>query len=32
SDVRSWAKRAGHELVSVENDGSVFRFLIRRKA
>jgi tRNA 2-thiouridine synthesizing protein A len=32
SDVRSWAKRTGHELVSVEKEGGTFRFLIRRKA
>lgn len=31
SDIRSLAKRAGHELLSVGNDGGVFRFLIRRK-
>ena len=32
SDVRSWARRTGHELLSVEKAGSAFRFLIRRKA
>ena len=32
SDVRSWAKRTGHELLSVEENGGTFRFLIRRKA
>ena len=32
SDIKSWAKRTGHELLSVENDGGTFRFLIRRKA
>jgi TusA-related sulfurtransferase len=32
SDIASWAKRSGHELISTEeNDGS-FRFLIRRTA
>lgn len=30
SDVRSWARRTGHELISVEEDGGVYRFLIRR--
>lgn len=30
SDVRSWAKRTGHELLSVDRDGGTFRFLIRR--
>jgi TusA-related sulfurtransferase len=32
SDIRSWAKRTGHELISVENEGGTLRFLIRRKA
>jgi tRNA 2-thiouridine synthesizing protein A len=32
SDIKSWAKRTGHELVSIEKDGSTIRFLIRRKA
>lgn len=32
SDIRSWAKRAGHELLSVEKVGDGFRFLIRRSA
>jgi tRNA 2-thiouridine synthesizing protein A len=29
-DIKSWTKRTGHELISIENDGGVFRFLIRR--
>ena len=32
SDIRSWAKRAGHELLSAEKVGDGFRFLIRRSA
>lgn len=32
SDIRSWAKHAGHELVLVERRGNGFRFLIRRKS
>jgi TusA-related sulfurtransferase len=32
SDIRSWAKHAGHELLSVEKVDGGFRFLIRRKA
>lgn len=32
SDIRSWAKRTGHELLSVEKVGDGFRFLIRRSA
>lgn len=31
SDIRSWAKHAGHELLSSEKTESGFRFLIRRK-
>ncbi|MFH1864902.1 MAG: sulfurtransferase TusA family protein [Candidatus Eisenbacteria bacterium] len=31
-DVKSWTKRTGHELISYEKDGDVFRFLIRRAA
>ena len=31
-DITSWAKRTGHELVSVEEKGGVFRFLIRRRS
>jgi tRNA 2-thiouridine synthesizing protein A len=31
-DIASWAKRTGHELVSVEEKDGVFRFLIRRTA
>jgi TusA-related sulfurtransferase len=30
SDIRSWAKHAGHELLSVERRDGGFRFLIRR--
>lgn len=31
-DIKSWTKRTGHELISIEEDGGVFRFLIRRTA
>lgn len=31
SDIRSWAKHAGHELVSAERTDGGFRFLIRRR-
>ena len=31
SDIRSWAKHAGQELLSVEKTSNGFRFLIRRK-
>ncbi|MCK4410385.1 MAG: sulfurtransferase TusA family protein [Candidatus Eisenbacteria sp.] len=30
SDIKSWTKRTGHELISTEEDEGVFRFLIRR--
>ena len=32
SDIRSWAKHAGQELISVEKRDGGFRFLIRRKS
>ena len=32
SDITSWAKHTGHELISVEKTGNGFRFLIRRTA
>ena len=31
-DMASWTKRTGHELISVEEEDGVFRFLIRRTA
>ena len=30
SDIRSWAKHAGHEVLSVEASNGGLRFLIRR--
>ena len=30
SDMRSWAKHSGHEVLSVEKVDGKFRFLIRR--
>ncbi len=30
SDIKSWAKHTGHELLSVERRDGGFRFLIRR--
>jgi tRNA 2-thiouridine synthesizing protein A len=32
SDIDSWAKHAGHELLEVERVEGGFRFLIRRKS
>jgi TusA-related sulfurtransferase len=29
-DMRSWARRAGHELLGVTKDGSLYRFLVRK--
>ena len=31
SDIKSWAKHTGHELLSIERVKGGFRFLIRRK-
>ena len=30
ADLKSWTGRTGHELVSVERHGTVFRFLVRK--
>jgi tRNA 2-thiouridine synthesizing protein A len=30
ADMRSWTGRTGHELVAVEKDGAVFRFIVRK--
>ena len=30
ADMKSWATRAGHELIAIERDGAVFRFLVRK--
>lgn len=32
SDIRSWAKHSGHELILVEKLNTGFRFLVRRTA
>ncbi|HYE89999.1 MAG TPA: sulfurtransferase TusA family protein [Terriglobales bacterium] len=29
-DVRSWSAKTGHELLEVDRDGAVYRFLIRK--
>jgi tRNA 2-thiouridine synthesizing protein A len=31
SDIPSWAKDTGNELVETSSDGGVFRYLIRKK-
>ena len=30
ADMKSWTVRTGHELVAVERDGTVFRFIVRK--
>ncbi len=30
ADMRSWAARAGHELLEIEKNGTVFRFFVRK--
>ena len=30
ADMKSWARRTGHDLVAVTKDGSVYRFLVRK--
>ena len=30
ADMKSWTGRTGHELVAVERNGAVFRFVVRK--
>jgi tRNA 2-thiouridine synthesizing protein A len=30
ADMKSWATRTGHQLLIVDKDGAVFRFLVRK--
>ena len=30
ADMRSWSAKTGHELLEVERDGAVYRFLVRK--
>ncbi|HTO10067.1 MAG TPA: sulfurtransferase TusA family protein [Candidatus Binatia bacterium] len=30
ADMKSWTARTGHELVAVEKNASVFRFIVRK--
>jgi tRNA 2-thiouridine synthesizing protein A len=30
ADVRSWSAKTGNELVGIDRDGTVYRFLIRK--
>ena len=29
-DMRSWSAKTGHELLEVERDGAVYRFVVRK--
>jgi TusA-related sulfurtransferase len=30
ADMKSWSTRTGHDLLEIEKDGAVFRFLVRK--
>jgi TusA-related sulfurtransferase len=30
ADVKSWSARTGHQLLTVDRNGPVFRFLVRK--
>jgi len=30
ADLKSWAIRTGHQLLGIEKNGAVFRFLLRK--
>ena len=30
ADMRSWSRKTGHELIEIDRDGAVYRFLIRK--
>jgi tRNA 2-thiouridine synthesizing protein A len=30
ADVKSWTARTGHELLDIEKNGPIFRFLLRK--
>ena len=30
ADMKSWTTRTGHDLVAIEKNGAVFRFLVRK--
>ena len=30
ADLKSWTGRTGHQLLSVERDGTVYRFVVRK--
>jgi TusA-related sulfurtransferase len=30
ADMKSWARRTGHDLLEIRRDGAVYRFLVRK--
>jgi tRNA 2-thiouridine synthesizing protein A len=30
ADIRAWSARTGNELLEIERDGAVFRFIVRK--
>jgi len=30
ADIRSWARRTGHDLIEASKSGGVYRFLVRK--
>lgn len=30
ADMKSWTARTGHELIGIEKNGAVFRFVVRK--
>lgn len=30
-DMKTWARRSGHELLEVSRDGAIYRFLVRKR-
>lgn len=30
ADMKSWARRTGHELLEISKNGAVYRFLVRK--
>ena len=31
ADMKSWTARTGHELLEIEKNGTVFRFVVRKR-
>jgi TusA-related sulfurtransferase len=30
ADIKAWATRTGHELLQIDRDGAIFRFVVRK--